>query len=60
MSDYCYIGDFGTMRDWKKYIGDFGIMPDWNEAHLTGCISEIIAFYRTLYITIYLIKVGNY
>ena len=34
-SDYCY-------------TGDFGIIPGWKKTHLTGCIGEIIAFYRTL------------
>ena len=47
-SDHCYIGDFGRMPDWKKYVGDFGIMPGWSKAHLTGCIGEIIGFYRSL------------
>ena len=47
-SDHCYIGDFERMPDWKKYVGDFGIMPGWSEAHLTGCIGEIIGFYRSL------------
>ena len=32
----------------EKYIGDFGIMPGWKETHLTGCIGEIIAFYKVL------------
>ena len=32
-SDHCFIGDLGTM---------------WGNAHLTGCIGEIIGFYRSL------------
>ena len=47
-SDHCYIGNFGRMPDRKKYMGDFGIMPGWNKTHLTGCIGEIIAFYKVL------------
>ena len=42
------MGDFGRMTDWKKYVGDFGIMPGWSETHSTGCIGEIIGFYRSL------------
>ena len=48
-SDYCYIGDLGKI-------------PGWNKTHLTGCIGEILGFYRTLnnqetsYIHEYLIK----
>ena len=48
-SDYCY-------------IGDFGIIPGWYKTHLTGCIGEILAFYKTLndqetsYIHRYLMK----
>ena len=34
-SDYCYIGDLGIMPSLKKTL-------------LTGCIGEIIAFYKTL------------
>ena len=30
------------------YTGNFGRMPGWNETQVTGCIGEIIAFYRTL------------
>ena len=44
-SDHCCKGNFGRMPDWKKYIGDFGVMR-WNETHLTGCVGEIIAFYK--------------
>ena len=32
-SDHCFIGDLGTM---------------WGNTHLTGCIGEIIGFYRSL------------
>ena len=32
-SDHCLIGDLGTMR---------------GNTHLTGCIGEIIGFYRSL------------
>ena len=32
-SDHCFIGDLGTM---------------WSNTHLTGCIGEIIGFYRSL------------
>ena len=32
-SDHCFIGDLGTMR---------------SNAYLTGCIGEIIGFYRSL------------
>ena len=32
-SDHCFIGDLGTM---------------WGNTHLTGCIGEIVAFYRSL------------
>ena len=44
------------------YRGDLGKIPGWSETHLTGCISEIIGFYRTLndqetsYIHEYLMK----
>ena len=31
--DHCFIGDLGTM---------------WGKTHLTGCIGEIIGFYRSL------------
>ena len=34
-SDYCCIGDFGTISGSEK-------------THLTGCIGKIIAFYETL------------
>ena len=46
-SDHCFIGNLGTM---------------WGNTHLTGCIGEIIGFYRsltdkeTLYIHQYLMK----
>ena len=46
-SNHCFIGDLGTM---------------WGNTHLTGCIGEIIAFYRSLtdketsYIHQYLMK----
>ena len=46
-SDHCSIGDLGTA---------------WGKSHLTGCIGEIIGFYRsltdkeTLYIHQYLMK----
>ena len=32
-SDHCFIGDLGIM---------------WGNTHLTGCIGEIIGFYRSL------------
>ena len=32
-SDYCYTGDLGKI-------------PGWSKTHLTGCIGEIIGFYR--------------
>ena len=44
------------------YIGDLSKIPGWNKTHLTGCISEIIGFYRTftdqqiLYIHGYLMR----
>ena len=44
------------------FIGDLGIIPGWSKTHLTGCIGEIIGFYRsltdleTLYIHKYLMK----
>ena len=53
------------MPGWKKCIGYFGIMPGWNKRHLTGCIGEIIAFYKALnnqetsYIHEYLMKSGE-
>ena len=34
-SDYCYIEDFGKI-------------PGWSKTYLTGCIGEIIGFYRAL------------
>ena len=34
-SDHCYIGNFGITSGLKKI-------------HLTGCIAEIIAFYKAL------------
>ena len=46
-SDHCFIGDLGTT---------------WGKTHLTGCIGEIIGFYRSLtddkilYINEYLMK----
>ena len=53
-SDHCYIGSF-----WR--------MPGLKKTHLTGCICEIIAFYKTpgdqqpSHIHEYLMKkVGNY
>ena len=30
------------------FIGDLGKIPGWSETHLTGCISEISGFYRSL------------
>ena len=30
------------------YIGDLGKIPGWSNTHLTGCIGEIICFYRSL------------
>ena len=30
------------------YIGDLGKIPGWTKTHLTGCIGEIIGFYRSL------------
>ena len=30
------------------YIGDLGKIPGWSKTHLTGCIGEIIGFYRAL------------
>ena len=30
------------------YIGDLGKIPGWSKTHLTGCIGEIIGFYRSL------------
>ena len=44
------------------FIGDLGIIPGWSKTHLTGCIGEIISFYRSLtdieasYIHKYLMK----
>ena len=29
------------------YIGDLGKIPGWTKTHLTGCIGEIIGFYRS-------------
>ena len=43
-------------------IGDLGKIPGWSKTHLTGCIGEIIGFYRSLtdtetsYIHKYLMK----
>ena len=36
-SDHCFIGDLGT---------------GWGKSHLTGCIGEIIGFYRSLTFTL--------
>ena len=30
------------------FISDLGIIPGWSKTHLTGCIGEIIGFYRSL------------
>ena len=30
------------------FIGDLGKIPGWSKTHLTGCIGEIIGFYRSL------------
>ena len=30
------------------FIGDLGIIQGWSKTHLTGCIGEIIGFYKTL------------
>ena len=44
------------------FIGDLGKIPGWSKTHLTGCIGEIIGFYRSLtnketsYIHEYLMK----
>ena len=44
------------------FIRDLGKIPGWSKTHLTGCIGEIIVFYRSLtdkeasYIHEYLMK----
>ena len=44
------------------FIGDPGIIPGWSKTHLTGCIGEIIGFFKSLtdtetpYIHKYLMK----
>ena len=44
------------------FIGDLSIITGWSETHLTGCLGEIIGFYRSLidietsYIHKYLMK----
>ena len=49
-SDYCYVGDLGLMSGLRK------------KTQLTGCIGEIIDFYRSLtddeilYIHVYLMR----
>ena len=30
------------------FVGDLGKIPGWSKTHLTGCIGEIIGFYRSL------------
>ena len=31
-----------------SFISDLGKIPDWSKTHLTGCIGEVIGFYRSL------------
>ena len=43
-SDHCYIGNYIIVPH-SKFSG---IISRWFKTHLTGCIGEIIGFYRSL------------
>ena len=38
----------GNIKSDHCYIGELGKIPGWSKTHLTGCIGDIIGFYRSL------------